>query len=123
MNYQFESLGPALRIVVLVFLFIFGLLLLGMTIFIAMLPGKIAKGRSHPQAEAIAVCGWIGLPTGILWAIALVWAFIRPTSASDSSISTAGIPGDSISTLIDQVDLLEQTISTLEAKIRKEMKS
>ena len=42
------------------------------------LPGKIARERNHPQADAIAVCGWLGLVTGILWALALVWAFLRP---------------------------------------------
>jgi 5-bromo-4-chloroindolyl phosphate hydrolysis protein len=48
MNFQFEALGPTLRIVVLVFLLIFALLILGFIVFIAILPGKIAKARSHP---------------------------------------------------------------------------
>jgi hypothetical protein len=25
------------------------------------LPGKIASKRNHPQAEAINVCGWVGI--------------------------------------------------------------
>lgn len=110
MNFQFEALWPTLRIVVLVFLLIFALLILGLIVFIEILPGKIAIARSHPQADAIAVCGWVGLPSGILWAVALVWAFLRPTSSPESGTSTAGIAGDSILKLIDQIDSLERII-------------
>ena len=43
------------------------------------LPGKIAKQRNHPQADAIKVLGWIGLITmGVGWLVALVWAYMRP---------------------------------------------
>jgi len=34
------------------------------------LPGKIAKSRSHPKADAINVCAWLGLITlGVVWPI------------------------------------------------------
>ena len=47
-------------------------------VVLAMLPGKIAKSRGHPQAEAINVAGWLGMFLGIIgWAVALVWAFTR----------------------------------------------
>jgi len=47
--------------------------------FLGMLPGKIAKGRNHPQAEAINVASWLGIITlGFLWPFALIWAYIRP---------------------------------------------
>ena len=42
------------------------------------LPGKIARERNHPQAEAITVCGWLGLLLFVFWIIALVWAFTKP---------------------------------------------
>lgn len=43
------------------------------------LPGKIAKERGHPQADAIYVLGWIGLITfGVAWLVALVWAYTKP---------------------------------------------
>jgi hypothetical protein len=42
-------------------------------------PGKIAKQRNHPQAEAIAVCGWWGaLTMGILTPLAFIWAYSNP---------------------------------------------
>ena len=40
------------------------------------LPGKIARQRNHPWPDAVNVAGWIGLATGILWPLALVWAFL-----------------------------------------------
>jgi uncharacterized protein DUF3302 len=47
-------------------------------IILAMLPGKIAAQRGHPQAEAINVAGWLGaLAMGVFWPLALVWAFTR----------------------------------------------
>jgi len=47
-------------------------------VVLAMLPGKVAKSRNHPQAEAINVAGWLGMFLGIVgWAIALVWAFTK----------------------------------------------
>ena len=40
------------------------------------LPGKIAGERGHRQADAIRLCGWLGLLTlGLLWPFALVWAY------------------------------------------------
>ena len=39
-------------------------------------PGKIARKRNHPQADAVNVCGWLGLITfGPPWIVAMVWAY------------------------------------------------
>lgn len=47
-------------------------------VILAMLPGKIAKQREHPQADAINVAGWLGAITfGIFWPLALIWAYTR----------------------------------------------
>lgn len=44
-------------------------------------PGKIARDRKHPQADAISMCGWVGAITfGILSPIAFVWAFTNPAA-------------------------------------------
>ncbi|MEE8294869.1 MAG: DUF3302 domain-containing protein [Sphingomonadales bacterium] len=51
-------------------------------IWAAMLPGKIAKKRGHPQAEAINIAGWMGALLGmVLWPLALTWAFTKPVLA------------------------------------------
>jgi hypothetical protein len=47
------------------------------------LPGRIARRRGHPQAAAVSVAGWIGLATGgVLWPLALIWAFLVPGSGA-----------------------------------------
>ncbi|TWU56320.1 DUF3302 domain-containing protein [Rubripirellula reticaptiva] len=109
MEFQFESLGPAIRWVVLIFMIVFAILLLAFVVVLAALPGQIAKARKHPQSQAVNICGWVGLPTGILWAIAMVWAYWvekQPGTASEAwSVD-----------LTRQLDHLENSIAALEAK-------
>jgi uncharacterized BrkB/YihY/UPF0761 family membrane protein len=46
-------------------------------VFLAMLPGMIAKRRNHPWAEAITVGGWVTLFLGFaLWPLVLIWAYV-----------------------------------------------
>jgi hypothetical protein len=46
-------------------------------IFLAMLPGKIAKERRHPWAHAVTVAGWVSLFLGFaLWPVVLIWAYV-----------------------------------------------
>jgi len=40
------------------------------------LPGKIARQRNHPYAQAVTVAGWIGLVFIALWPLALIWAYV-----------------------------------------------
>jgi hypothetical protein len=50
-------------------------------VLIGKLPGQLARKRHHPQADAIAVAGWLGVATGgLVWPIALIWAFLKPVS-------------------------------------------
>jgi amino acid transporter len=52
-------------------------------VILAGLPGKIAKQREHPQADAINVAGWLGaLALGVFWPLALVWAFTHSSRAT-----------------------------------------
>ena len=52
---------------------------------LGMYPGKIARQRNHPQAEAINVCGWWGaLTMGLLTPFAFIWAY------TNSSVSLTG---------------------------------
>jgi len=63
-------------------------------VVLAMLPGKIAAKRNHPQAEAINIGGWLGaILGGVFWPIFLVWAFTKPirvTSAGDAKARQGG---------------------------------
>ena len=46
-------------------------------IFMAMLPGMIARRRHHPWAQAVNVAGWVTFFFGfVLWPIALIWAYV-----------------------------------------------
>ena len=46
---------------------------------LGMLPGKIARSRNHPQADAINMCGWWGAVTmGLLSPVAYIWAYTKP---------------------------------------------
>jgi hypothetical protein len=63
------------------FLILVAMGFVGLTIFLWLggLPGKTAAQRSHPQAEAINILGWVGLAFGgVGWVVALTWAHIKP---------------------------------------------
>lgn len=72
-------------IAILIAVVIWLVVLLGST------PGKIARSRNHPQAEAITALGWIGIITlGASWLVAIVWAYYIPAaqSGTDSSLAS-----------------------------------
>jgi FtsH-binding integral membrane protein len=46
-------------------------------VFLAMLPGMIAKRRNHPWTQAVTVGGWVTLFLGfVLWPVVLIWAYV-----------------------------------------------
>jgi hypothetical protein len=58
-------------------------------VFMAMLPGIIAKRRNHPWAQAVTVAGWVTLFFGfVLWPVAVTWAYVdvpaRPKGEASS---------------------------------------
>jgi hypothetical protein len=56
-------------------------------VMLGALPGRIAEQRGHPQTDAIRVAGWFGLLTlGLLWPLALIWAYTRSSSAGDAEL-------------------------------------
>ena len=59
---------------------------------LAAIPGRKARERGHPQADAINVLGWVGLVTGGPgWVVAFVWAFTKPAPlAPDPAPGRAG---------------------------------
>jgi hypothetical protein len=61
---------------------VFAVLLVTAVIIIVLLgqlPGQIAQKRGHPQAAAINAASWLGLATGgVLWLVAMIWAFMKP---------------------------------------------
>lgn len=62
-------------------------------IVIAGLPGKIARARQHPQADAVSIAGWLSILTLFtLWPAALIWAYCRPlhVAIADGAAPPAG---------------------------------
>lgn len=59
-------------------------------VILGMLPGRIARARNHPQAEAIHVCGWWGVLTmGILCPLAFIWAYTKSGTGDTNPEQTA----------------------------------
>ncbi len=56
-------------------------------IILASRPGVIARKRRHPSAEAINVCGWIGLVIWPCWIVAYIWAHTVPDRLRDARIA------------------------------------
>ena len=60
--------------------------IVGIWVVLAIMPGRIARSRDHPQAEAVNVCGWWGAITlGILMPLAYIWAYYRPKDKATES--------------------------------------
>ena len=85
-------------------------------IALARLPGQMAMKRGHPHAEAINVAGWLGLllTLGVVWALAMVWAFIEPAGGSDAPRGPAepAEPGE--------IERLKARVAELEAELESE---
>jgi NADH:ubiquinone oxidoreductase subunit 6 (subunit J) len=58
-------------------------------VFLAMLPGTIAKNRNHPWAQGVSVAGWVTFFLGFaLWPVVLIWAYVdvpAPRKAGNAS--------------------------------------
>lgn len=69
----------ALDVFALIVLCVLAASIIGGALALAAWPGRIARERGHPSADAVAVCGWWGLATmGILLPLAWVWAYTWP---------------------------------------------
>lgn len=70
----------------LVVLLVLGACILAAAAALAIMPGRIARSRNHPQADAISVCGWMGLLTlGILLPLAYIWAYTRSAGSTEGA--------------------------------------
>ncbi len=82
------------------------------------LPGKIARSRAHPQAEAINVCGWLGILTlGIAWPFALIWAYTRSPGVSSASPEPENT--QSVDVLNQAITALSQRLAAAEKKLAR----
>jgi len=72
--------------------------------FLGLWPGKVARARHHPQAEAIAIGSWLTLFLGfVLWPLIVIWAYMKPVQGGVSE---------------DRLASLEQRLGRLEGPAR-----
>jgi len=73
MDPLFIAAGVVLALLIFLAIYVF--------VDLAGLPGRAAKAHGHPNVEAVKVAGIVGmLAGGILWPVALTWAFIGARS-------------------------------------------
>ena len=104
----------ALALLVLVVLVVVGVVIAAM---FGALPGKIARKREHPQADAINVCGWLGLLTlGLMWPFALIWSYTRPGSIAvhSGSRDTPAGKGNEADQIKNEIGRLTERLVVLE---------
>lgn len=77
-QFSLQGAGPFLHWLTLAILIATPILASVILYKIGGLPGALARKRNHPQAEAIGICGWMGLITIVLWPLAMVWAHVVP---------------------------------------------
>ena len=83
---------------------------------LGMLPGWIAERRGHPQAAAVNVASWLGLATaGLLWPLALIWAFMKPSGAAPDK-APAPEADSRVGQMQARIDALEAAMRQLQAE-------
>ncbi len=70
--------------------------LVAFVLWLASLPGKVARERGHAQADAVNVAGWLSLLTCFtIWPFALIWAYCRPLDVRLAEQNGATAKGES----------------------------
>jgi Protein of unknown function (DUF3302) len=117
MDFKLQALGPILHWATLVILCVFPVLAAYVIYKLGSLPGAIARSRGHPQADAINICGWMGIITFVLWPLALVWAHSVP----DKPISGGVITNDDA--LIGKLRRASERLAAIERKLPQQPSS
>ena len=100
-----EEIVSGLDVFALIVLIVLLVVAIAALIGLGMLPGKIAKQRNHPQADAINVAGWLGvLSLGILYPLGLIWAFTKPQPDRGTDATNE----DTVRQLVERVEALEK---------------
>lgn len=117
MSFTLQGFGPFLHWLALGVLCVFPIVIAVVIYKLGGLPGAIAASRGHPQAEAIKICGWMGIVTIVLWPLALVWAHLRPGEPPGGV--QIGAPDDDAA-LLAKLRQLSQRATSIEAQLAKQ---
>lgn len=113
MDFKLQAFGPFLHWLTLIILCIMPIVIAYVIYLLGGLPGAIARSRNHPQADAIAICGWMGILTLVLWPLALVWAYLAP----GKPLTGGSAPDANSKTLIDRLHEARQRLAALEGRL------
>lgn len=84
------------------------------------LPGCISASNNHPQSHAIKNCGWMGLLSLVMWAVASVWAYTRSKDqiSALSQITEKDITdlSKSLRCMSEGVDRVSEEVASLSAR-------
>ena len=116
MDFKLQAFGPVLHWLTLIVLCVVPLVAAYVIYRLGRLPGAIARARNHPQADAITICGWMGIVTLVLWPLALVWAYLVPGKplAGGSAIDTEN------KVVIGKLHQAAQRLAALEARLSQQ---
>ncbi|OJU38233.1 MAG: hypothetical protein BGN99_32100 [Alphaproteobacteria bacterium 65-37] len=112
MDFKLQTFGPFLHWLTLIVLCIMPVLLAYVIYRLGRLPGEVARSRSHPQADAVSICGWMGILTLVLWPLALVWAHLAPGKPLGGSSGT-----DEQDALVGRLRAARQRLAALETRL------
>jgi hypothetical protein len=101
----------------IVSLLILAVLIVGalfLILVVAAIPGRLAKNRHSPWAEAINVGGWIGVLLPPIWMLALIAAFVRPRVGEGAQIA---VSQDETTELAAAMAKISERITTLQNNI------
>jgi cytochrome b561 len=113
MDFKLQAFGPFLHWLTLIILCVVPVLLAYVIYRLGRLPGEVARSRNHPQAEAINICGWMGVITLVLWPLALVWAYLK----SDKPLTGGSAAEVDNKALIDKLREARQRLAALEDRL------
>ena len=113
MDFKLQAFGPFLHWLTLIVLCILPVVLAYVIYRLGGLPGAIARARNHPQADAINICGWMGILTLVLWPLALVWAYVDRSKPLTGGSATE--PDNSA--LVAKLHDARQRLAALEAAL------
>ena len=113
MDFKLQAFGPFLHWLTLGILCVLPVVAAYVIYRLGSLPGEIARSHNHPQAEAINICGWMGILTLVLWPLALIWAYLK----SDMPLTGGTAAGAEGGALIGKLHAAQQRLAALEARL------
>ncbi|MBR0819896.1 DUF3302 domain-containing protein [Bradyrhizobium liaoningense] len=119
MEFKLQAFGPFLHWLTLIVFCIMPVVLAYVIYRLGGLPGAIARARNHPQADAIAICGWMGILTLVLWPLALIWAYLVP----NKPLTGGAAKGAGDGALIAQLQEARRRLAALEGRLPQQTRA